>query len=86
MKRSLTWDIEGWNDYLYWQSNDKSMLKRINKIITDFLRDPFNGIGKTEHLKGNLSGLISRRINDEYRLIYKVYDDRILIIKCRYHY
>jgi len=86
MKRYLSWDSDGWNEYLYWQLNDKAMIKRINKIVNEILRDPFSGIGKMEYLKGNLTGLISRRINDEHRLVYKVYDDRILIVKCRFHY
>ncbi len=86
MKRYLSWDTDGWNEYLYWQLNDKAMLKRVNKLINEILRDPFSGIGKTEYLKENLTGLISRRINDEHRLVFKVYDDRILIVKCRFHY
>lgn len=77
---------ESWEDYLYWQSVDKKMLKRINLLIKDITRTPFDGIGKPEPLKHQYAGLWSRRINSEHRLIYKVLDDEIWIVKCRYHY
>jgi len=77
---------DAWHDYLYWQTQDKKTLKRINQIIKDIQRNPFNGIGKPEPLKFDLSGLWSRRINQEHRLIYQVLDDEIIIIQCRYHY
>lgn len=77
---------ESWEDYLYWQSIDKKMLKRINLLIKDITRNPFDGIGKPEPLKHQYAGLWSRRINSEHRLIYRVLDDEIWIIKCRYHY
>lgn len=66
MKRSLQWDIDAWKNYLFWQKEDKSILKRINQLIKEILR----GIGKPEPLKGNLKGLWSRRINHEHRLVY----------------
>ena len=82
----LSWDINAWEDYLYWQTIDKNVLKRINMLIKECLRTPFEGKGKPEALKGNLSGYWSRRITDEHRLIYRVYDERIHIIQCRFHY
>jgi toxin YoeB len=77
---------ESWEDYLYWQKTDKKKLKRINDLIKDISRQPFEGIGKPETLKFKYSGFLSRRINDEHRLIYQVKDDEILIAKCRFHY
>ncbi|AWK14108.1 Txe/YoeB family addiction module toxin [Candidatus Fukatsuia symbiotica] len=77
---------ESWRDYLYWQQNDKKLVKRINELIKDIERTPFSGIGKPKSLKHNLSGYWSRRINEEHRLIYKIDDTRIVIISCRYHY
>ena len=77
---------ESWEDYLYWQSVDKKMLKRINLLIKDITRTPFDGIGKPEPLKHQYAGLWSRRINSEHRLIYRVLDDETWIVKCRYHY
>jgi toxin YoeB len=75
-----------WEDYLYWQQNDKKILKRINLLIGDIQREPFKGIGKPEPLKFNWSGYWSRRINKEHRLVYKVQDNTISIAQCRYHY
>jgi len=86
MSRLLTWTDDAWSDYLYWQTQDKKTLKRINKIIEDIRRDPFDGIGKPEPLKMNLSGFWSRRIDDTNRLVYAVDDNAITIILCRYHY
>ncbi|MFO7822445.1 MAG: Txe/YoeB family addiction module toxin [Cyclobacterium sp.] len=77
---------EPWEDYLYWQQTDKKMLKRINSLIKDIARNPFDGIGKPEPLKYKYSGFWSRRINGEHRLIYQVKSDEILIAKCRFHY
>lgn len=84
--RLLSWTDEAWNSYVYWQTQDKKTLKRINKLITDVQRSPFEGIGKTEALKENLSGFWSRRIDDTNRLVYAVDDAAITIISCRYHY
>jgi toxin YoeB len=76
----------GWDDYTHWSENDRRMTKRINKLITDTLRDPFNGIGKPEPLRGDLSGYWSRRIDDEHRLVYKVGNGELIIVQARYHY
>ncbi len=84
--RDLSWDPNAWEDYLYWQQNDKATLKRINKLIEATLRNPFDGIGKPEYLKGDLSGCMSRRIDEEHRLVYKIYDDRLHLLACRFHY
>lgn len=84
--RLLSWTDEAWNSYVYWQTQDKKTLKRINKLITDVQRSPFEGIGKPEALKENLSGFWSRRIDDTNRLVYAVDDSAITIISCRYHY
>ncbi|TDX83297.1 Txe/YoeB family addiction module toxin [Epilithonimonas xixisoli] len=77
---------ESWEDYLYWQSTDKKKLKKINELLKDIARNPFDGIGKLEPLKHKYSGFWSRRIDDEHRLIYKYEDDEIQIAKCRFHY
>ncbi|MEM9002309.1 MAG: Txe/YoeB family addiction module toxin [Cyanobacteria bacterium P01_F01_bin.86] len=75
-----------WEDYLYWQKADKKVLKRINVLIKDISRSPFEGIGDPEPLKFNWSGFWARRINKEHRIIYAVEEDAILIAQCRYHY
>ncbi|MFT6907739.1 MAG: toxin YoeB [Oleiphilaceae bacterium] len=85
-KRLLSWTDEAWNSYLYWQTQDKKTLKRINKLIADVKRSPFDGIGKPEPLKENLSGFWSRRIDDINRLVYVIDDNAITVISCRYHY
>ena len=82
----LAWTKEAWSDYTYWQGQDKKTLKRINKLITDVQRNPFDGIGKPESLKENLAGFWSRRIDDGNRLVYAVDDNQVTIISCRYHY
>jgi toxin YoeB len=84
--RLLSWTDEAWNDYLYWQTQDKKTLKRINKLIIDVKRSPVEGIGKPEPLKENLSGFWSRRIDDTNRLVYAVDEQSITVISCRYHY
>ncbi len=86
MSKKLVWTNEAWKDYLYWQSQDRKTLKRINKIIEDTKRTPFKGIGKPEPLRENLSGFWSRRIDDTNRLVYIVDKKYITIISCRYHY
>ena len=75
-----------WEDYLYWQRSDKKILRRINGLIKEITRIPFQGIGKPEPLKHALSGYWSRRINDEHRIVYKVSEDAIHIAQLRYHY
>jgi len=77
---------KAWDDYLYWQQNDKQILKKINQLIKDIKREPFNGIGKPEPLKHELSGFWSRRITDEHRLIYQVNESGLWVASCRYHY
>ena len=87
MNRKLAWTEEAWKDYIYWQTQDKKTLKRINKLLDDIRRnDPFKGIGKPEPLKENLSGFWSRRIDDTNRLVYAVDEEYITVISCRYHY
>jgi toxin YoeB len=75
-----------WEDYLYWQNIDKSVLKKINNLIKEIQRNPFFGVGKPEPLKENLSGWWSRRINLEHRLVYKYENESVYILQCRYHY
>lgn len=75
-----------WEDYLYWQKEDKKKLKRINALIKDIKREPFAGIGDPEPLKHNWSGYWSRRIDKEHRLVYKVTESKLFIAQCRYHY
>jgi len=75
-----------WEDYEYWIKNDKKKIDRINKLIKDTLRSPFEGIGKPEPLKRNLQGFWSRRIDEEHRLIYEYNEDILSIVSCRYHY
>ncbi len=82
----LLWDEEAWEDYLYWQTQDKKTLKRINLIIKDIQRNHFTGIGKPEPLKGNLAGYWSRRIDDKNRLVYIVKNGDIIISSCLGHY
>ena len=77
---------ESWEDYLYWQKNDKKIVKKINELIKDISRTPFSGIGKPEPLKHKYKGFWSRRIDHEHRLIYQIKDDEIKIAKCRHHY
>ena len=86
MTRLLAWTDDAWSDYVYWQGQDKKTLKRINKLITDTKRSPFEGIGKPESLKENLSGFWSRRVDESNRLVYAVNDSHITVISCLYHY
>jgi toxin YoeB len=82
----LSWAENGWEDYLYWQATDKKTLKRINTLIRDILRHPFEGIGDPEPLKHNWAGYWSRRIDREHRIVYKATDDALYIVQCRFHY
>jgi toxin YoeB len=82
----LSWATDAWDDYLYWQQNDSKKLKRINLLIKDIKRTPFEGLGDPEPLKHNWSGYWSRRIDKEHRLVYKVADNNLFIAQCRYHY
>ena len=82
----IVWQKNAWEDYLFWQKNDKQKLKRINELIKDCQRNKFEGIGKPEPLKENLAGLWSRRIDNEHRFVYKIEENRLHVIQCRYHY
>lgn len=82
----LSWAEKAWEDYLYWQQTDRTVLKRINTLIKDIKRQPFDGLGDPESLKHHWSGYWSRRINREHRLVYRVKDDSLIIVQCRYHY
>jgi len=84
--RTLAFDPHGWEDYLYWQAQDRKTLKRVNQLIADVLRDPFVGVGKPEQLKHILTGAWSRRIDDTNRLVYYVTDEHIVILQARDHY
>jgi len=83
---TLTFSDDAWEDYLYWQRTDPKTLKRINTLIKEIQRTPYEGIGKPESLKHGFSGYWSRRINEEHRLIYKVESDSELVAQLRYHY
>jgi toxin YoeB len=82
----LIFSENAWDDYLYWQKTDKKVLKRINQLISDIQRSPFEGIGKPEPLKHALSGYWSRRIDSEHRNVYRTADDAVFIAQLRYHY
>ena len=86
MKRKLTFSDEAWDDYLYWQNTDRSMLRRINQLIKDVRRSPYEGIGKPEPLKHQLAGWWSRRIDSEHRFLYRVTEQAIEISNLRNHY
>ncbi len=82
----LLWIEEGWEDYSYWQKTDKKIVKKINALIKDTMRTPFEGLGKPEPLKHSLSDWWSRRIDIEHRLVYKFENDTLIILSCRKHY
>jgi len=82
----LIWGEKSWEDYLYWQSTDKRTLKKVNALLQDIKRNPFDGIGKPEPLKHVMAGTWSRRITQEHRLVYEVFEESILVVSCRYHY
>ena len=83
---NLIFSDKAWQEYMYWQNTDKQILKKINQLIKDIKREPFEGIGKPEPLKYELSGFWSRRISDEHRLVYEVSQSYISIVSCRFHY
>ena len=83
---TIVFSEDAWKDYLFWQKTDKKTLQRTNDLIKDCLRHPFQGIGKPESLKFDMSGYWSRRINAEHRLVYKSENDQLVIIQCCYHY
>ena len=80
------WADSAWNDYLYWQKENKSILKKINQLIKDIERNPFDGIGKPEPLKANLSGWWSRRIDGTHRIVYRIVENNLEIAQCKEHY
>ena len=82
----LVFTPHGWDDYIYWQQTDRAMLTRINRLIDDTLRNPFEGIGKPEQLRHALAGLWSRRIDEEHRLVYLVDGEDLIVVQVRYHY
>lgn len=82
----LLFSEQGWEDYLWWQAHDRKTLDRINDLIKDASRNPFQGIGKPEPLRGDLSGWRTRRITQEHRLVYRAVDGVLQIAQCRYHY
>lgn len=86
MPDRLVWTAAAWADDVYWQGQDRKTLKRINLLIQDAMRHPFEGIGKPEPLRENLAGFWSRRIDDVNRLVYAVEGDQLAIVSCRYHY
>ena len=86
MSRRLAWTHAAWNDYVYWQGQDKKTLRRINRLTAVVMRSPFEGIGQPEALRENLSGFWSRRIDRTHRLVYSVDDAQVCIVACRYHY
>lgn len=86
MARRLVFTPHAWEEYEFWQGQDRKTLRRINALIRDIQRDPFQGTGKPEPLRGNLAGYWSRRIDDTHRLVYCVEEDDLLILQCRYHY
>ena len=83
---NLIFSDKAWDEYMYWQQTDNQILKKINQLIRDIKREPFDGIGKPEPLKYELSGFWSRRISDEHRLVYEVSESYIAIVSCRFHY
>ncbi len=82
----IAFEDAGWEDYQYWQKEERMILKKINQLIRDIQRKPFDGIGKPEALKNDLSGFWSRRITDEHRIVYRIEDDELIIAQCRGHY
>jgi len=86
MRKEISFQDDGWDDYLHWQVEDCKILKKINTLLKDINRTPFSGLGKPEPLKHDWQGYWSRRINDEHRLVYKVDDNKIIVAQCKGHY
>lgn len=84
--RSIHFDAHAWEDFLFWLASDRTMARRITRLIAEIQGDPFTGIGKPEPLKGELSGYWSRRIDDEHRIVYRADNNEVKILKARYHY
>lgn len=83
---NVVFSPQAWEDYQYWQAADRAIVKRVNRLINEIRRDPYEGIGKPEQLKYGLAGAWSRRITDEHRLVYRIRDDDVEIVQARYHY
>ena len=83
---NLTFTPDGWEDYLYWEATDKAVLHRLNRLIDDTLRAPFEGLGQPEQLRHQLAGCWSRRLTEEHRLVYRVTADAVVVLMARYHY
>ena len=83
---NISFSEDGWTDYLYWHTQDKKTIKRINQLLQDILRNGYDGVGKSEPLRGNLSDFWSRRIDDTNRLVYRISNSGIEVVACRYHY
>ena len=84
--KKIIFSKNAWEDYIFWQAEDKKVLKKINALIKDIQSNPYSGIGKPEPLKYDLAGLWSRRIDHEHRLVYQINENELLIYSCRYHY
>jgi toxin YoeB len=82
----IVFSSQAWEDYLHWQQTDRKLLRRVNELIKEISRTPFEGTGKPEALRHALAGYWSRRINDEHRLVYKVAEDSVFVVQARYHY
>lgn len=82
----ITWTNLAWDEYLFWQKHDKKILNKINTLIKDIQQNPFQGLGKPEPLKFDLTGKRSRKINNEHRLVYELHNGETVIFQCRYHY
>jgi toxin YoeB len=82
----LTFTPDGWDDYLYWETTDKAVLRRLNRLLEETLRTPFEGLGKPEQLRHQLAGCWSRRLTEEHRLVYRVTADAVVVLMARYHY
>ena len=83
---NITFTEKAWDEYIYWQTQDKKFLKKLNALIEEVTRTPFEGTGKPEPLRHELAGFWSRRISDEHRLVYRIKDGTLEIVQCRYHY
>jgi len=86
MSRMVAWTPEAWEDYLFWQGTNKAVLRKINELVRAVARAPFEGVGKPEPLRFDLSGSWSRRIDTEHRLVYRLEGETVVILSCRYHY
>jgi len=82
----ISWTQKGWEEYLFWQNNNKNILKKINRLIDETIRNPTSGLGEPERLKYRLTGFWSRRIDSEHRLVYKFDESSVIFFQCRYHY